>query len=133
MRTAAAPLSWSDSVWCRSRSVSLEPRGGGETSQSEEFAELIVQAVKAVMAKHLTGVELQDHQAGEIRLSQGRLSGLWKLSRGGGGGDCLIDCDPQWNNLSFSVVVRGLLSSYHFRSVSRYFVTSGHDRNERSN
>ena len=83
---------------------------------------MIVQAVKAVMAKHLSGVDLQDHQAGEMKLSQGRLSGLWKLSRGGGGGgggggDCLIDCDPEWNNLSFSVVVRGLLSSYHFRSV----------------
>ena len=96
----------------------METRGG-EGSQSEEFAEMIVQAVKAVMAKHLSGVDLQDHQAGEMKLSQGRLSGLWKLSRGGGGGggDCLIDCDPEWNNLSFSVVVRGLLSSYHFRSV----------------
>ena len=98
----------------RSRSASLETRGG-ETSQAEEFAEMIVQAVKAVMAKHLTGVDLQDHSAGEIRLSQGRLSGLWKVSRGGG--ESLIDCGSQWNNLSFSVVVRGLLSSYHFRSV----------------
>ena len=111
----------------RSRSASLETRGG-ETSQAEEYAEMIVQAVKAVMAKHLTGVDLQDHSAGEIRLSQGRLSGLWKLSRGGGGGgECLIDCGSDWNNLSFSVVVRGLLSSYHFRSGSRYDMTSSHD------
>ena len=99
----------------RSRSASLETRGA-EAGQAEEYADMIVQAVKAVMAKHLTGVDLQDHSAGEIKLSQGRLSGLWKLSRGGG--DCLIDCGSDWNNLSFSVVVRGLLSSYHFRSGS---------------
>ena len=108
----------------RSRSASLETRAG-ETSQAEEYAEMIVQAVKAVMAKHLTGVDLQDHIAGEIKLSQGRLSGLWKLSRGGGGGgECQIDCGSEWNILSFSVVVRGLQSSYHFRSASRYDMTS---------
>ena len=103
----------------RSRSASVETRGSESVSQAEEFAELIVQAVKAVMSKHLSGADLQDHNAGEIRLSQGRLSGLWKVSRGGG--ECLIDCDPEWNNLAFSVAVRGLLSSYHFRSGWWYF------------
>ena len=102
----------------RSRSASQETRGA-ESSQAEEFAEMIVQAVKAVMTKHLTGVavDLVDHSAGEIRLSQGRLTGLWKLSRAGG--ESLIDCGSGsgWNNLSFSLAVRGLLSSYHFRSV----------------
>jgi len=93
----------------RSRSASVETRG--LTSQAEEFAEIIAQSVKAMMSKHVTGVDLMDHNAGEIRLSQGRLSGLWKVSRGG---ECLLECDHQWNNLSFSLVVRGLLSSYHF-------------------
>ena len=97
----------------RSRSASVE-NGSGDISQAEEYSEMIVQSVKVVMSKLFKEVELPDHNAGEIGLKKGRLSGLWKVSRGR---ECSIECDSEWNTLSLPLVVRGLLSEYHFRSV----------------
>ena len=99
----------------RSRSASLESRTS-DINQADEYSEMIVQAVKVVMSKLFKELELPDHTAGEMLLSRGRLSGMWKVNRVDG--ESQIDCDANWNTntLALSLVVRGLLSSYNFRS-----------------
>ena len=101
----------------RSRSASLESRTS-DINQADEYSEMIVQAVKVVMSKLFKELELPDHTAGEMLLSRGRLSGMWKVNRVDG--ESQIDCDANWNTntLALSLVVRGLLSSYNFRSAT---------------
>ena len=104
----------------RSRSASVETRASN-ISPAEEYSEMIVQAVKVVMSKHFKEAELPDQTAGEMAMTSGRLSGLWKVSRGG---ESLIDCNSEWNTLSLSLVVRGILSSYQFRSAVKQFLSN---------
>ena len=96
-----------DKSAARSRSAAAKGKsrersvpGAAAGSQADEFAENIVKSLKVARVGHITSAsvphpqvcmsslyseaELPGLSAGEIRLKGGRVSGLWKVSRGEG-------------------------------------------------
>merc|ERR1712106_249553 len=78
----------------RSRSASRSKQGAVSTpfplgqslgqEKADGFADTIIQSLKAALkSKFNNEIELPKHCAGEVTLDDGRVSGVWKVSRGG--------------------------------------------------
>lgn len=144
---AQAPLApRSSSALARAASFRGKTRPEAETL-ADEFAESIVKSVKVViistvsvqmsstacsvqmcMSSLYSEAELPGLSAGEVALQHGRVSGMWKVSRGlkksqskklmtyiylGGSADMSTSADNI--KLTFSLSVRGTACSYDFR------------------
>eukprot|EP00092_Neocalanus_flemingeri_P016689 GFUD01018052.1.p1 GENE.GFUD01018052.1~~GFUD01018052.1.p1 ORF type:complete len:449 (+),score=149.56 GFUD01018052.1:43-1389(+) len=107
----------------RSRSVSRSQNGAALTSfplgqsldqdKADGFADTIMKSLKAALkSKFNNEIDLPEYCAGEVTLHDGRVSGIWKVSRGGAASigsrtDVLI--------LTFPLMVRGMLACYSFK------------------
>ena len=81
--------------------------------KADEFADTIIKSLKAALKdKFNSEIELPEYCAGEVTLDDGRVSGIWKVARGGAASlgsrtDVLI--------LTFPLMVRGMLACYSFK------------------
>merc|ERR1711892_97130 len=107
----------------RSRSASRSKQGAVSTpfplgqslgqEKADGFTDTIIQSLKsALKSKFNNEIQLPQHCAGEVTLDDGRVSGVWKVSRGGAASlgsrtDVLI--------LTFPLMVRGMLACYSFK------------------
>merc|ERR1719443_2006959 len=78
---------------------------------AKEFAESIVKLLKFVMSSLNSEADLPVISAGEIKLVNGRVSGMWKVSRGV---MASVQCKNDGVSLTFPVVLRGIACSYDF-------------------
>ena len=107
----------------RSRSASHSKKGAVTTSfplgqslgqeKADDFADTIIKSLKSALKdKFHNEIDLPEYCAGEVTLDDGRVSGIWKVSRGGAASlgsrtDVLI--------LTFPLMVRGMLACYSFK------------------
>jgi alkyl hydroperoxide reductase subunit AhpC len=81
--------------------------------KADDFADTIIKSLKAALKdKFNNEIELPEYCAGEVTLDDGRVSGVWKVSRGGPASlgsrtDVLI--------LTFPLLIRGMLACYSFK------------------
>jgi len=81
--------------------------------KADEFADTIIKSLKSALKdKFHNEIELPEYCAGEVTLDDGRVSGVWKVSRGGAASlgsrtDVLI--------LTFPLLIRGMLACYSFK------------------
>ena len=81
--------------------------------KADDFADTIIKSLKiALKEKFQNEIDLPEYCAGEVTLDDGRVSGIWKVSRGGAASlgsrtDVLI--------LTFPLMVRGMLACYSFK------------------
>jgi len=81
--------------------------------KADTFADTIIKSLKAALKdKFHNEIELPEYCAGEVTLDDGRVSGVWKVSRGGAASlgsrtDVLI--------LTFPLMIRGMLACYSFK------------------
>merc|ERR1712106_1319863 len=84
-----------------------------EEENADEFADTIIKSLKAALKdKFNSEIELPEYCAGEVTLDDGRVSGIWKVARGGAASlgsrtDVLI--------LTCPLMVRGMLACYSFK------------------
>jgi len=96
------------------RHYSKERRGGDYQNcngHAKEFAESIVKLLKFVMSSLNSEADLPVLSAGEIKLVNGRVSGMWKVSRGV---MASVQCKNDGVSLTFPVVLCGIACSYDF-------------------
>jgi len=100
----------SGSALARAASFRAKIRPEAE-ARAEEFAESIVKSVKMCMSSLYSEAELPGLSAGEVSLQHGRVSGMWKVSRGGSAEMCT---SVDKIKLTFSLLIRGIACSYDF-------------------
>jgi len=100
----------SSSALARAASFRGKTRPEAETL-ADEFAESIVKSVKMCMSSLYSEAELPSLSAGEVALQHGRVSGMWKVSRGG---SAELDTSADNIKLTFSLSIRGIACSYDF-------------------
>jgi len=97
----------------KSRSLSSfgSKKSRSESSTADQIAETVIGLVKTCMSLFYSESELPPLSAGEIKMEKGRVSGMWKLCKGG---MSKITCSDNSASVSFPVSMRGLTSSYDF-------------------
>ena len=107
----------------RSRSASRSMQGAVTTpfplgqslgqDKADGFADTFVKSLKAALKdKFDNEIELPEYSAGEVTLDNGRVSGIWKVSRGGA---AFLGSRTDVLILTFPLMVRGMLACYSFK------------------
>jgi len=95
----------------RSRSKSLQMKPEPENGPCDKFSENIISSLKCVMSSLYGEAELPPLTAGEIKLQFGKVSGLWKLVKGG---NAELMQSSSEVKLSFPLLLRGVACAYDF-------------------